>query len=260
MSATPVFTKNAAARRLPASSQAIKTPNAIYCSGQIPCDAEGTLIEGTIQQKTAACIGNLKAVLEEAGSSIEKVVKVNVFLTDMANFANMNEEYAKWFVHKPARSCVAVKQLPKGVDLIMTPLLFISFLLSLTLVDLRHSALRAHYHANANQPSRLPRWLHRIVYRYLHYRYVAVDERGRPGADAESPGSSGSAGSPGMAGRESEDYYHSKQRKLMKLEATEAFEIRDSVLVVLGFVGLGMVWIAWRALSWGLEAMRAWVS
>jgi enamine deaminase RidA (YjgF/YER057c/UK114 family) len=68
-------------------SQAIKTPSAIYCSGQIPCDMNGTLIEGTIQEKTASCIGNLKAVLEEAGSSIEKVVKVNVFLTDMANFA-----------------------------------------------------------------------------------------------------------------------------------------------------------------------------
>jgi enamine deaminase RidA (YjgF/YER057c/UK114 family) len=116
-------------------SQAIKTPTTIYCSGQIPCDAEGNLVEGTIQQKTAACIANLQAVLEEAGSSIEKVVKVNAFLTDMANFAvscpvldlwkprkitkslqDMNEEYAKWFVHKPARSCVAVKQLPKGVD------------------------------------------------------------------------------------------------------------------------------------------------
>lgn len=92
------------------------------------------MIEGTIQQKTEACIKNIKAVLEAADSSIEKVVKVNVFLTDMANFAvrtpllqclrnaennisqTMNEEYAKWFVHKPARSCVAVKQLPKGVD------------------------------------------------------------------------------------------------------------------------------------------------
>ncbi|KAK3394825.1 Endoribonuclease L-PSP-domain-containing protein [Podospora didyma] len=115
MSATPVFTKNAAPPAGP-YSQAIKTPNAIYCSGQIPCDAAGNLVEGTIQEKTAACIANLKAVLEEAGSSIEKVVKVNIFLTDMANFANMNEEYAKWFVHKPARSCVAVKQLPKAVD------------------------------------------------------------------------------------------------------------------------------------------------
>ncbi|KAK0618298.1 YjgF/Yer057p/UK114 family [Bombardia bombarda] len=115
MSFSPVFTKKAAPVAGP-YSQAIKTPNAIYCSGQIPCDAEGNLIGGTIQEKTAACIKNLQAVLEEAGSSIEKAVKVNVFLTDMANFAGMNEEYAKWFVQKPARSCVAVKQLPKGVD------------------------------------------------------------------------------------------------------------------------------------------------
>ncbi|KAK1757516.1 Endoribonuclease L-PSP-domain-containing protein [Echria macrotheca] len=115
MSGTPVFTKKAAPPAGP-YSQAIKTPGAIYCSGQIPCDAEGNLVDGTIQEKTKACISNLKAVLEAADSGIEKVVKVNVFLTDMANFANMNEEYAKWFTHKPARSCVAVKQLPKGVD------------------------------------------------------------------------------------------------------------------------------------------------
>ncbi|KAI0593885.1 Endoribonuclease L-PSP-domain-containing protein [Biscogniauxia sp. FL1348] len=112
---TPVFSKDAAPPAGP-YSQAIKTPSAIYCSGQIPCDASGNLIEGTIGEKTAACINNLKAVLLAAGTSIQKVVKVNVFLTDMSLFAGMNEEYAKWFVHKPARSCVAVKQLPKGVD------------------------------------------------------------------------------------------------------------------------------------------------
>lgn len=68
-------------------SHAIKTPTAIYCSGQIPCDVEGNLVEGTIQEKTAACIKNLKAVLTTAGSGIEKVVKVNIFLADMAHFA-----------------------------------------------------------------------------------------------------------------------------------------------------------------------------
>ncbi|KAA8634852.1 hypothetical protein SMACR_08484 [Sordaria macrospora] len=115
MSATPVFSKDAAPPAGP-YSHAIKTPTAIYCSGQIPCDSEGNLVEGTIQEKTAACIKNLSAVLEAAGSSIEKVVKVNAFLTDMSNFAAMNEEYSKWFTHKPARSCVAVHQLPKGVD------------------------------------------------------------------------------------------------------------------------------------------------
>ncbi|EHA53712.1 hypothetical protein MCOR02_001405 [Pyricularia oryzae] len=97
-------------------SHAIKTPHAIYCSGSIPVDAQGNMVEGTIQQKTEACIKNLAAVLKEAGSSIEKVVKVNIFLADMDNFAAMNEEYAKWFTHKPARSCVAVKTLPKNVD------------------------------------------------------------------------------------------------------------------------------------------------
>ncbi len=67
-------------------SQAIKTPNAIYCSGQIPCDKDGKLVEGTTREKTAACIKNLQAVLTEAGSSIAKVVKVNVFITDMSDF------------------------------------------------------------------------------------------------------------------------------------------------------------------------------
>ncbi|KAI1083208.1 Endoribonuclease L-PSP/chorismate mutase-like protein [Whalleya microplaca] len=112
---TPVFSKDAAPPAGP-YSHAIKTPSAIYCSGQIPCDAAGNLVEGPIGVKTAACISNLKAVLTAAGSSIEKVVKVNIFLADMSLFADMNEEYAKWFTHKPARSCVAVKQLPKGVD------------------------------------------------------------------------------------------------------------------------------------------------
>ncbi|KAI1808312.1 endoribonuclease L-PSP [Daldinia bambusicola] len=112
---TPVFAKDAAPPAGP-YSHAIKTPTAIYCSGQIPCDAEGNLVEGTIGEKTAKCISNLKAVLEAAGSSIERVVKVTIFLADMSLFADMNKEYEKWFAHKPARSCVAAKQLPKAVD------------------------------------------------------------------------------------------------------------------------------------------------
>ncbi|KAJ1331175.1 Rid family detoxifying hydrolase [Microdochium nivale] len=97
-------------------SHAIKTPSAIYLSGSIPCDAQGNLVEGTIGDKTAAVFKNIKAVLEAADSSIERIVKVTIFLTDMANFADVNTEYAKWIQHKPARSCVAVKQLPKNVD------------------------------------------------------------------------------------------------------------------------------------------------
>jgi reactive intermediate/imine deaminase len=64
---------------------------------------------------TELCIQNLSAVLKAAGSDINKVVKVNVFLTSMDNFAEMNSVYEKFFTHKPARSCVAVYQLPKGV-------------------------------------------------------------------------------------------------------------------------------------------------
>lgn len=91
------------------------TPHQIFVSGQIPADTEGNLISGSIAEKTALCCKNISAILEAAGSSMAKVVKVNAFLDDMANFAEMNGEYEKWFSHKPARSCVAVKQLPKGV-------------------------------------------------------------------------------------------------------------------------------------------------
>lgn len=69
----------------------------------------------TIAQMTEQCILNLTAVLKAAGSDITKVVKVNVFLTTMDNFVEMNSVYEKMLAHKPARSCVAVYQLPKGV-------------------------------------------------------------------------------------------------------------------------------------------------
>ncbi|QKX55005.1 uncharacterized protein TRUGW13939_02095 [Talaromyces rugulosus] len=112
---TPVFAQDAAPPAGP-YSHAIKANGLIFASGSIPCDAAGNILtEGTIQEKTALAIQNAAAVLAAAGSSISKVVKVTVFLTDMANFAAMNEEYAKHFTHKPARSCVAVYQLPKGV-------------------------------------------------------------------------------------------------------------------------------------------------
>ncbi|KAK2754725.1 hypothetical protein FQN54_006858 [Arachnomyces sp. PD_36] len=97
------------------NSQAIRANNQVYVSGQIPADASGNLIEGTVGQKTTQCCDNIAAVLAAAGSSVAKIVKVNVFLTDMGDFAEMNAEYEKFFTHKPARSCVAVHQLPKGV-------------------------------------------------------------------------------------------------------------------------------------------------
>jgi 2-iminobutanoate/2-iminopropanoate deaminase len=115
---SPFYSSISSLTNSPPKSQAIATPTTIYCSGQIPCTSSGEILTqptSSISQMTELCIQNLSAVLKEAGSSIEKVVKVNVFLTTMDNFAEMNGTYEKWFKHKPARSCVAVYQLPKGV-------------------------------------------------------------------------------------------------------------------------------------------------
>ncbi|RMZ32566.1 hypothetical protein D0859_03321 [Hortaea werneckii] len=96
-------------------SQAVIAGPHIFVSGQIPATAEGKLVEGSIADKTTACCEGLKNILEDAGSSISRCVKVTVFLTSMENFAEMNSVYEKYFTHKPSRSCVAVKELPKGV-------------------------------------------------------------------------------------------------------------------------------------------------
>lgn len=78
--------------------------------------AAGQLVEGSIADKTRQCFANIKAILEAAGSSLERVIKCTVFLDDMAHFAELNKEYESQFAgHKPARSCVAVRTLPKGV-------------------------------------------------------------------------------------------------------------------------------------------------
>ncbi|KAL2158559.1 hypothetical protein VTH06DRAFT_4326 [Thermothelomyces fergusii] len=145
----------------------------------------------------------------------------------------------------------------------MTPVLFVSFLLSLALVDLRFSALRAHYHADGGDQApgrrRLPAWLHRIIYRYRPYRYAAaVDGNGRPVAAPTTPGSPGSPErgvTPSGTAREAEDYYHSKQRKLIKMEAEEAFEMRGVVVLVLGFLGLAALWVAWKVVNLGVGAL-----
>ena len=87
----------------------------VYTSGQIPVDPEtGVIPEGITAQAERSC-QNVGAVLEAAGVGFENVFKTTCFLADMADFAAFNEVYAKYFVSKPARSCVAVKTLPKGV-------------------------------------------------------------------------------------------------------------------------------------------------
>ena len=87
----------------------------IYTSGQIPVNpADGTVPEGIAAQTEQSC-KNVGAILEAAGSGYNKVIKTTCFLADIADFAAFNEVYAKYFTSKPARSCVAVKDLPKGV-------------------------------------------------------------------------------------------------------------------------------------------------
>jgi 2-iminobutanoate/2-iminopropanoate deaminase len=97
-------------------SQAIVAGGLVFTSGQIPIDpATGTIEAVTIQEQTEQVCRNIKAVLEASGSSLEKVVKTVCFLADMGDFAAFNEVYAKYFTGKPARSCVAVKTLPRNV-------------------------------------------------------------------------------------------------------------------------------------------------
>ena len=96
-------------------SQAIKVGDLVFTSGQIPLDpATGAMVGATIEEQTEQVMKNLSAVLTAAGSSLEKAVKTTCFLANIADFAAFNGVYAKYFTEKPARSCVAVKDLPKG--------------------------------------------------------------------------------------------------------------------------------------------------
>ena len=110
-----VATNNAPAAIGP-YSQAMILNDVLFTSGQIPINPATGEIEGTdIQAQAEQVMKNLGAVLEEAGTSFENVAKTTCFLADMGDFAAFNEVYAKYFVNKPARSCVAVKTLPKNV-------------------------------------------------------------------------------------------------------------------------------------------------
>lgn len=96
-------------------SQAIKVGDMVFTSGQIPLDpATGLLVEGGIVEQAEQIMKNLAAVLEASGSGFDLAIKTTCFLADMNDFAAFNEVYGKYFVSKPARSCVAVKSLPKG--------------------------------------------------------------------------------------------------------------------------------------------------
>jgi 2-iminobutanoate/2-iminopropanoate deaminase len=98
-------------------SQAIRASGLIFISGQVAFDpATGQLVEGDAARQTARVLDNLKAIVEAAGSSLEKAVKATVFLKDMNDFAAMNEVYARYFLkNPPARSTVEVARLPRDV-------------------------------------------------------------------------------------------------------------------------------------------------
>lgn len=96
-------------------SQGYEVNGMVFTSGQIPVDpATGNIPEGIAAQAEQSC-KNVGEILKAAGSGYDKVVKTTCFLAEIADFAEFNEVYAKYFVSKPARSCVAVKDLPKGV-------------------------------------------------------------------------------------------------------------------------------------------------
>lgn len=111
-----VVSTNEAPAAIGPYSQGIIVNNVFYSSGQIPLTAEGELVNGDISEQTHQVFKNLQAVLKEAGSSLENVVKTTVFIKNMNDFGKVNEVYGEYFhTHKPARSCVEVARLPKDV-------------------------------------------------------------------------------------------------------------------------------------------------
>lgn len=113
------MTSNVQTNNAPAAigpySQAVVAGNLVFTSGQIPLDPQtGEMVGSTITEQAHRVCMNLKAVLEAAGSSLDRAIKTVCFLSDMADFAAFNEVYAQYFTGKPARSCVAARALPKG--------------------------------------------------------------------------------------------------------------------------------------------------
>ena len=110
-----IYTKNAPEAIGP-YSQAIQYDKLLFSSGQIPVDPEnGAIVAGGIADQAEQVMKNIGAILEKAGTGYASVLKTTCFLSDMNDFAAFNEVYAKYFTEKPARSCVAVKTLPKNV-------------------------------------------------------------------------------------------------------------------------------------------------
>ncbi len=109
-----VITTDGAPAAIGPYSQAIKIGDLLFSSGQIPLDSSGNIVSEDIKEQTAQCLNNLKNILEAAGSGLDRTVKTTVFLSDMNNFAAMNEVYSSFFSNPfPARSCFQVARLPR---------------------------------------------------------------------------------------------------------------------------------------------------
>ncbi|WYZ34461.1 hypothetical protein EsH8_I_000737 [Colletotrichum jinshuiense] len=114
---------------------------------------------------------------------------------------------------------------------IMTPIIFVSFLLSLVWVDIRYTIKRSRNHGNEGW---MPSWLHNVVYRRSPYHYVQVKQQKKPKLNED----------------QEEWYYHSKQKKLMRMEVDDAFKMRGHVLLTLALMSLVIVWGVWVLSSW----------
>lgn len=112
----PINAKNAPAAVGP-YSHAVKINDLLYCSGQIPLNKDGEVVNGSVTEQAEQVMKNIGAVLEEVGLDYNNVIKTMIFITDMNDFEDVNEVYGKYFTGKlPARSCVEVSRLPKDVN------------------------------------------------------------------------------------------------------------------------------------------------
>jgi len=112
-----ILSSNKAPQAIGPYSQAIKSGNFIFCSGQIALNTDGEVVGETVEDQTKQVLENIKNLLIDIGSGLEKVVKTTIFLTDINDFPKVNEIYGEYMAHKPARSTVAVASLPKNVKI-----------------------------------------------------------------------------------------------------------------------------------------------
>ena len=118
MTKPEVITSDKAPKTVGAYAQAVRAQGFLFLSGQIPLDpSTGEVIQGDVAAQTRRVLDNLRAVLESAGSALDRVVKATIYLTDMQDFAVVNQVYGEYFpAAKPARATVAVAGLPRGVN------------------------------------------------------------------------------------------------------------------------------------------------